>query len=107
MHGYGFTAGLFAPLSFGGTAILARPRLAASLAKLLITYEPEIVVGGPCAVRRVVRAAPAVRRTRATAVVVRGSAAAHRGASQVRGRVGRGDRRAVRDDGVRRGDRRS
>ena len=47
IHGYGFTAGLFAPLSFGGISILARPRLAASLEKLLITYAPDIVVGVP------------------------------------------------------------
>ena len=39
-HGYGYTAGLFAPLSFGGTAIVARPRLAASLAKLLLEHDP-------------------------------------------------------------------
>jgi long-chain acyl-CoA synthetase len=46
-HGYGYTAGVFAPLSFGGTAILARPRMAASLAKLLMAHEPEIVVAVP------------------------------------------------------------
>lgn len=46
-HGYGFTAGLFAPLSFGGTAIVASPRLAASLARLLMEHEPEIVVAVP------------------------------------------------------------
>jgi long-chain acyl-CoA synthetase len=46
-HGYGYTAGLFAPLSFGGTSIVARPRLAASLAKLLMEHEPEIVVAVP------------------------------------------------------------
>lgn len=46
-HGYGYTAGLFAPLSFGGTAIVARPRLAASLADLLTVHEPEIVVAVP------------------------------------------------------------
>lgn len=46
-HGYGYTAGLFAPLSFGGTAVVARPRLAASLATLLMQHEPEIVVAVP------------------------------------------------------------
>lgn len=46
-HGYGYTAGLFAPLSFGGRAILARPRMAASLAKLLRSHEPEIVIAVP------------------------------------------------------------
>ena len=46
-HGYGFTGGLSAPMSFGGTAIVAQPRLAASLAKLLIEHRPEIVIGVP------------------------------------------------------------
>jgi acyl-coenzyme A synthetase/AMP-(fatty) acid ligase len=46
-HGYGYTAGVFAPLSFRGTSILARPRMAASLAKLLEAHEPEIVVAVP------------------------------------------------------------
>lgn len=46
-HGYGYTAGLFAPLSFGGTAVVARPRLASSLARLLTEHEPEIVVAVP------------------------------------------------------------
>jgi long-chain acyl-CoA synthetase len=46
-HGYGYTAGLFAPMSFGGTSVVARPRLAASLARLLIEHQPEIVVGVP------------------------------------------------------------
>lgn len=46
-HGYGYTAGVFAPMAFGGTAIVAQPRLAASLAALLATHEPEIVVAVP------------------------------------------------------------
>jgi long-chain acyl-CoA synthetase len=46
-HGYGYTAGLSAPLSFGGTSVVAQPRLAASLAKLLTEHEPEIVVAVP------------------------------------------------------------
>lgn len=46
-HGYGYTAGLFAPMAFGGTALVARPRLAASLAKLLMAHQPEIVVAVP------------------------------------------------------------
>ncbi len=46
-HGYGYTAGLFAPLSFGGSAIVARPRMAASLARLLREHQPEIVVAVP------------------------------------------------------------
>jgi acyl-coenzyme A synthetase/AMP-(fatty) acid ligase len=46
-HAYGFVLGLFAPLARGATAILARPRFAASLAKLLITHRPEIVVAVP------------------------------------------------------------
>jgi fatty-acyl-CoA synthase len=46
-HGYGYTAGVFAPLSFGGTSIVARPRMAASLASLLMEHQPEIVVAVP------------------------------------------------------------
>lgn len=46
-HGYGYTAGLFAPLSLGGTAVLAGPRLPASLAKLLVAHRPVIVVAVP------------------------------------------------------------
>lgn len=46
-HGYGFTAGLFAPLAAGGTAVLLRPGLPASLARALDQHEPEIVVGVP------------------------------------------------------------
>lgn len=46
-HAYGFAVGLFAPLSLGATAIVARPRLAASLAKLLMVRTPEIVVAVP------------------------------------------------------------
>jgi acyl-coenzyme A synthetase/AMP-(fatty) acid ligase len=46
-HGYGYTAGLFAPMSFGGTSIVARPRMAASLARVLTERKPEIVVAVP------------------------------------------------------------
>lgn len=46
-HAYGFVVGLFAPLALGSTAIVARPRLAASLAKLLLVHKPEIVVAVP------------------------------------------------------------
>lgn len=46
-HGYGYTAGVFAPIRYGGTSILARPKLAASLARLLTEHEPEIVVAVP------------------------------------------------------------
>jgi acyl-coenzyme A synthetase/AMP-(fatty) acid ligase len=46
-HGYGYTAGVFAPLSLGGRSVIARPKLASSLAKLLVQHEPEIVVAVP------------------------------------------------------------
>lgn len=46
-HGYGYTAGLMAPLRYGGTSILARPKMAASLSKLLAQHAPDIVVGVP------------------------------------------------------------
>lgn len=46
-HGYGYTAGLFAPLTFGGTAVVAQPRLAASLASVVAEHQPDIVVAVP------------------------------------------------------------
>lgn len=46
-HGYGYTAGVFAPMSFGGTSVVAQPKLAASLARLLSEHEPDIVVAVP------------------------------------------------------------
>lgn len=46
-HAYGFIVGLFAPLGLGTTAIVAQPRLAASLGKLLMVHQPEIVVAVP------------------------------------------------------------
>lgn len=46
-HGYGYTAGTFAPLTFGGTSIHQRPKLAASLAKLLQRHQPDIVLAVP------------------------------------------------------------
>ncbi len=46
-HAYGFALGLFGPLALGATAIIARPRMAASLAKSLTTHQPEVVVAVP------------------------------------------------------------
>jgi acyl-coenzyme A synthetase/AMP-(fatty) acid ligase len=46
-HGYGYTAGFSAPRSFGGTSIVAQPKMAASLAKLLHEHRPEVVVAVP------------------------------------------------------------
>jgi acyl-coenzyme A synthetase/AMP-(fatty) acid ligase len=47
IHGYGYTAGVFAPMSFGGRSVVAQPRLAASLARLLTEYRPDVVVAVP------------------------------------------------------------
>lgn len=47
MHGYGYTAGVFAPMSLGGASIIAQPRLAASLAKLIREHQPDVVVAVP------------------------------------------------------------
>ena len=101
-HGYGYTAGLFAPLVVRRHRDRGAPaagRVAGQAAEAAPARDRR---GGSRAVRRVVGAATGVRRTAAAALVVRRSAAAPRRASQVQGRLGRGDRRAVRDDRVRR-----
>ncbi len=46
-HGYGYTAGTFAPLTFGGRSVHQRPKLAASLGKLLQRHQPDIVLAVP------------------------------------------------------------
>ena len=46
-HAYGFADGLFAPLALGATSIVERPRLAASLARLLAEHQPDIVIAVP------------------------------------------------------------